>query len=163
MIVLTVSSPPLLAEDEARQDVADQLFSVSEALDEVADKNDSELSRIEQELVHVEALLKDKNANIDDLVTQATVLQEKITLMKTKQSEIDSKFDEINRNYEKYVFQTRAKAIVPFLYAAIGFSMADGDEKLIYSLAGYGTGALVENTGYGLASGITWLTYSFEF
>ena len=143
--------------------MSEQLLSISDSLYEIANQNDSELEKVAQELNNAETLLNDQNTNIDDLVTQTTTLQEKIELMRATQAEVDQKFAEINRNYEKYVFQTRAKAIVPFLYAAIGFSMADNDEKLLYSLAGYGTGALVENTGYGLSSGITWLTYSFAF
>ncbi|TBR42545.1 hypothetical protein CBF23_007520 [Marinomonas agarivorans] len=163
LISLASNCATLSAEEITRENLSEQLLSISESLYEIANHNDSELDQIATELGNAESLLNDQNTNIDDLINQTTSLQEKIVLMRNKQAEVDEKFAEINRNYEKYVFQTRAKAIVPFLYAAIGFSMADSGDKFVYTLAGYGTGALVENTGYGLASGITWLTYSFDF
>lgn len=162
MLSLILSSQ-LAAQEDIKGNLSEQLLSISDSLYDIANNNESELDQIEVELNKAEALLNNQNANIDELVDQTTNLRNKIDLMRSKQLEVDQKFAEINHNYEKYVFKTRAKAIVPFLYAAVGFSLADSGDKFVYSLAGYGAGALVENTGYGLSNGITWLTYSIDF
>lgn len=50
---------------------------------------------------------------------------------------------------------------MPIFYAvaAAYFSNGDFKDKSLYALAGYGTGALIENTGYGIAGLITYFKF----
>lgn len=161
---MSLTSSTFLWAEASQASIEDQLESLSISLTDIADENDAKISTMQTELIRVQKRLGEQDNNIVDLTATVNTLKEKIAVAKATQKEIDDKFDEINLNYEKYVFRTRTKAIVPFIYGALAFTLDGSEERpLLYALAGYGTGALIENTGYGLSSGITWLWYSFSF
>jgi hypothetical protein len=167
--IILAASPIVLADDTntevSTKELGRQLTDYGEKLGQLADDYETQRRATETELKNLQNLLREQKISEQAARTKAESLQSKISLSAQKQQELNDKYKEIDSNFEKYVFQTRAEAIVPFFYAIAAISLASGSfgDKALYALAGYGTGALIENTGYGLARGITWLRYERFF
>lgn len=110
----------------------------------------------------VEELKKLRDLNTQT-IEEAEVRQKRILEISTilKQQNkflklIDDDFKAYSKNADKYIFTTNGKKYVPYLYmlAALSISKDNIESKLLYGLAGYGGGALIENSGYGL-TGLT--------
>ena len=167
--MILTASPIALAEDAeadgSTEELGRQLTDYGKKLDRLADEYEDQRKAMESELKNLQDLLTEQKISTQEARTKAESLQSKISLSAEKQQELNNKYQEIDTNFEKYVFQTRAQAIVPFFYAIAAITLTSGSvgDKALYALAGYGTGALIENTGYGLARGITWLRYERSF
>lgn len=167
--MILTASPLALAQDadaeQSSEELGRQLSGYGKQLGQLADEYEAQRKATEAELKNLQDLLREQKISTQEARTKAESLQSKILLSTQKQQELNDKYKEIDSNFEKYVFQTRAQAIVPFIYAIAAVSLTTGSagDKALYGLAGYGTGALIENTGYGLARGITWLRYERSF
>ena len=167
--MILTASPIVLAEDNetdvSTEELGRQLTDYGKQLGQLADEYEDQRKAMETELKNLQDLLREQKISTQEARTKAESLQSKILLSAEKQQELNNKYQEIDANFEKYVFQTRAQKYVPFIYAIAAISLTSGtvSEKALYGLAGYGTGALIENTGYGLAGGITWLRYERSF
>ncbi|ACF13680.1 hypothetical protein Ctha_1216 [Chloroherpeton thalassium ATCC 35110] len=142
---------------------ANQLRDLAQALDDNADRDLQRRQKIRDQIDSLECLVKSKEISIDSAKHVIEKLDLLIKAERETVANIASKHDQIEQNYNKYVFKTRAQKIVPFLYAAAAVFIADGEvaDKILYGLAGYGAGSLVENTGYGISAGIAFLLYRF--
>jgi hypothetical protein len=68
-------------------------------------------------------------------------------------------FKEYENNHNAFVYKTRAQKYLPYVYALVALAVVHGNtwsDKAVIGLAGFGTGALVEGSGYGLSNLTTW-------
>ena len=151
--------------NEAYQKFGKTLIESSVELDRIAIDYESDRLRMESEILRLQGLVSRKEIDIEKAITDVGAIKNKINLNIKKQKELSLKYKEIDANFEQYVFQTKTQTIVPFIYAIAAIVTQKGDlgEKALYGLAGYGTGALVENSGYGISRGVTWLRYERAF
>lgn len=169
LFYLCVSSSLTIADeidnDSEYNEIGKSLIAHGKVLHEAADSAKKQREKINVELELLKALVEEKSISLEEAVKSAELLEKKIELGIDKQDEIDLKYKEIDENFKKYVFQTKSQAIVPFFYAALAIGVSDGDysEKALHGLAGYGTGALIENTRFGISKGITWLKFETDF
>jgi len=172
------SSPLLLADETSAAEAVDtgageqdyealgaRLINYGQSLEGIANDFESNRVRMRNELDRLQNLVDRKEIDITRAINDAEALEEKILLGQDLQSQLNDKYQQINHNFRKFAFKTRAQKLIPFLYAGAAMLLIDGNlgDKAIYGLAGYGAGSLIENTGYGLAGGITWLRYERSF
>ena len=152
-------------QDGTYRDLGEKLIQYGHDLNKTADDFESNRNAIDLELKRLKDLVDKKNISLEQAAEDAQALEKKIQLGLQKQDDLNNKYREIDTNFRKYVFLTRMQKIVPFIYAAAAVSASNGNvqQKALYGLAGYGTGALIENTGYGISRAITWLRFERSF
>ena len=96
-----------------------------------------------------EALSKIENLN--------TILEQKenfLTLLADEQKRY-------NADVNKYIYETKAKKYMPFLYALLlMMNSSDNNENIVMrAFAGYGGGVLLENSGWGISDVTSWMIY----
>ncbi len=148
VLLLGLISSSSLRADESEQDfqaLGARLIDYGESLEFIATDFESNRLRMRDELSRLQSLVDRKEIDIERALSDAEALEEKILLSRELQGELNAKYEQINLNFKKFVFQTRAQKLIPFLYAGVAVAIADGNlgDKALFGLAGYGTGALV--------------------
>lgn len=160
-----ISCTAALAQDDNNQkaESINRLQIISDTLNEMADKEDENIRQRNQEVEELKKLLMQGGENLSEAQKKIDELAAKTQEQKRLQDESNRAMQEMQKNFDKYVFQTRAEKYMPILYAiaAVYFSNGDAKDKPLYALAGYGTGALIENTHYGTARLITYFKFRF--
>jgi len=157
-----VAKNSALAEDLV--DAADEVDRLAQILEEGAKREKQRNQELHQRLDELKIKLHESKGLNENLAKELKTIKEMAELEEANNVLIDKKYQKIEENFDKYVFKTRLQKWLPLLYAGAAISLAnnDADEKLLFGLAGYGAGAALENTGYGLAGGITLLKYSIK-
>ena len=143
----------------------DEIRSLAEALNDNADNDTQRRLVLLEKIKKLEDSLENNIISSEEAAKDIKALQLMVDLERRETNKIQEKYGQIQDNFDRYIFKTRAQKFLPFLYAIAAVRVADDgpEKKAIYALAGYGTGALIENTGYGLSNGVTFLRYSFDF
>ena len=92
-------------------------------------------------------------------------LQEELEIKRNLLKENDADYKEMEENFNRYVFLTKTQKYTPLIYALAALhysSQNDTGQDILYGLAGYGFGSMVEDTGYGFAGLITFFKYDFD-
>lgn len=147
------------------EELGNQLKDISVDLTRTANDVEAKRKALTEKVGGLELQIQNQEISITEAESRLKELKEINALTREREDELQEKYDLINENYEKYVFQTRAEAVVPFIYAIAAIAASDGenDDKALHGLAGYGVGSLIENTGFGIAKGITYLKYEVLF
>lgn len=158
-----ISCTAALAGDGSAAESIHKLQIISNTLNDMADQEDENIRQRTREVEALKKLLLQGDENLAQAQKQISELAVRTEEQKRLQDKSNLAMHQMQTNFDKYVFQTRAQKFMPILYAvaAVYFSGGDARDKPIYALAGYGTGALIENTGYGTAALITYLKFEF--
>lgn len=118
----------------------------------------------DKEIMLLKEIISKNEVSNSEKMNKIKELQLKINSEKKLINENDIIYKKITLNHKKYIFQTRMQKYIPIVYSLAALSYANKTDKssvLLYGLAGYGTGAMIENTGYGSAALVTFFRYRF--
>lgn len=132
-------------------DIADDIQRTHSLILKLQEKNER-LNELNEDLQS--GSLKAKQA-AEEAIQENSLYQEKI-------ESANQAYRDMEENFELYVHQQRARQFTPIVLGVLValYSNADAEsERLAHGLAGYGAGAALEATGYGLGNPIGYLTY----
>lgn len=156
-----------LADEDQRSKLLEStraLGSISLDMNSIANEMEEEDRQTREKIQELEELIKNNQIDFDTAQQKIDTLMEKLTIKRDLLEKNHDDYTKIQKNFKKFVFQTKAQKWTPLFYTLVALSVSTTDEeeqKVLHGLAGYGLGSIVENTGYGIGGLITYFKYDF--